>query len=171
MASIYVFKKNSNGKLIFSKDKNLNTSIKSKETLTYIGEMNPDTVMLYNSNKDNCNVVLIKRDIVFTYDKARKMCINCNEMNPSIHIYIVNSRGIGFSNGSLIFSIEKNPNFPIKSNETVTYIGEMNPGKVMLYDIISNEDLTGFNYFEVCDNFVFEEKDIVVTYDEACKNV
>lgn len=168
MKSIHVYV-TSNGKLIFSEDKNLNTSIKNNETLTYIGEMNPGTVML--SNKDNCNFVFEKKDIVVTYDKACKMCINCNEMNPSIYIYIVNSRGIGFSNGRLIFSIEKNPNFPIKSNETVTYIGEMNPGKVMLYDIISNEDLTGFNYFEVCDNFVFEEKDIVVTYDEACKNV
>jgi len=186
MTSILVTKKkihthgNSNVKLIFSSEKNPNISINSNETLTEIGEMNPGTVILYDiiSNKDVTefnyfedygNFVFEEKDIVFTYDEAYKNCINCNEMNPSIYIYKVNKYDIRSSNVKLIFSSEKNPNFPIKSNETVTYIGEMNPGTVMLYDIISNEDLTEFNYFEDYGNFVFEKKDIVFTYDEAYK--
>ena len=96
----------------------------------------------------------------------------------SINVYKVNTYTRGNSEAKMIYCIKNTNiiNIPINSNETLTHIGVMNPDSVMQYDIISNVDVTGFNYFEDYDNFDFsndgnftEKKDKVVTYEEAYK--
>lgn len=86
-----------------------------------------------------------------------------------------NTYNLGYSNVEIIY-LKENTNISINSNETLTEIGVMNPGKVMQYDIISNVDITESNFFKDYDYFVFsndnistEKKDITVTYEEAYK--
>jgi hypothetical protein len=115
--------------------------------------------------------------ILWKYLLSKKKINQINKM-ASINVYKVNTYTRGNSEAKMIYCIKNTNiiNIPINSNETLTHIGVMNPDSVMQYDIISNVDVTGFNYFEDYDNFDFsndgnftEKKDKVVTYEEAYK--